>query len=188
LNAEENADAVFVIQINGALSTGTYAKVILINGAQAKNVYWKIEGAVIISDYSEFNGTIVANNGSVDMKSGAVLNGRALTTVGRLSTAAVSVKMPAGCINLGTHSFNDVQKVNIYPNPFHSFINIEINDNFEINNTQIILYDTFGKAVKKVAVSGKTTTLETSSFASGLYLYEIISNNQIVQTGKLLAK
>jgi hypothetical protein len=96
--------------------------------------------------------------------------------------------MPAGCINLGTHSFNDVQKVNIYPNPFHSFINIEINDNFEINNTQIILYDTFGKAVKKVAVSGKTTTLETSSFASGLYLYEIISNNQIVQTGKLLAK
>ena len=55
LNAQGNANAVFVIQINGALSTSTYSKVLLMNGAQAKNVYWKIDGAVDINDYSEFS-------------------------------------------------------------------------------------------------------------------------------------
>jgi len=62
LNAQGNANAVFVIQINGALSTGTYSKVILMNGAQSKNVFWKIEGAGSINNYSVFRGTIICNN------------------------------------------------------------------------------------------------------------------------------
>jgi len=188
LNAQDNADAVFVIQINGALTTSTYAKVILTNGAQAKNVYWKVDGAVLISDYSEFKGTIIANNGAVELTTGVALDGRAFTTAGELKTSAVAVVMPAGCPTMGTNSFNEVQKVNIYPNPFHSFLTIEINDSFEINNTQIILYDAFGKQVKKAVVSKTTTTLETSGLTSGFYLYKIISNGKIIQTGKLLAK
>lgn len=188
LNAQDNADAVFVIKINGALTTSTYAKVILTNGAQAKNVYWKVDGAVLISDYSEFKGTIVANNGAIELTSGVKLDGRAFTTAGELKTAAVAVVMPFGCPTMGTSSFNEVQKVNIYPNPFHTFINIEVNDNFDINNTQIIMYDAFGKQVKKAAVSKKTTTLETSGLTSGFYLYNIISNGKTIQTGKLLAQ
>ena len=188
LNAQGNADAVFVIQINGALSTSTYAKVILLNGAQAKNVYWKVEGAVLISDYSEFKGTIVANNGAIDLTTGVVLDGRAFTTAGELKTSGVAVVMPAGCATMGTNSFNEVQKVNIYPNPFQSFINVEISDSIDINNTQIILYDFFGKQVKNATVTEKTATLETSTLTSGFYLYKIISNGKIIQTGKLLAK
>lgn len=67
LNAQNNADAIFVIKINGALSTSTYSKVFLTNGAQAKNVFWKVEGAVEINDYSEFKGTLIANNGVVHL-------------------------------------------------------------------------------------------------------------------------
>ena len=43
LNAMGHANAVFVINISGALSTSTHAKVILINGTQSKNVYWKVD-------------------------------------------------------------------------------------------------------------------------------------------------
>lgn len=188
LNAQGNADAVFVIKINGALSTSTYAKVILMNGALAKNVYWKIDGAVLINDYSELKGTIIANNGAVDLTTGVVLEGRAFTTVGGLSTSAVAVTMPVGCSALGTSTFQEEQKANVYPNPFHSFITIEISNQFEIKNSQIILYDVFGKEVKKATVTEKTTTLETSNLKSGVYLYKIISNGKIIQTGKLLAK
>lgn len=188
LNAQGNANAVFVIKIKGALSTSTYAKVILMNGALAKNVYWKVDGAVLISDYSEFKGTIVANNGAVDLLSGVKLDGRAFTTAGGLSTSAVSVIMPVGCPTMSTPSFNEVQKINIYPNPFHSFLTIEISDNFELSNTQILMYDAFGKEVKKAAVTDKTTTLETSSLTSGFYFYKVISNGKTIQTGKLLAK
>jgi len=79
LNAQGNPNAVFIIKINGALTTSTYSKVLLINGAQAKNVYWKIEGAVSINNYSVFCGTIVCNNGALGaINTGVVLNGRAL--------------------------------------------------------------------------------------------------------------
>ncbi len=98
LDAEGNPDAVFVIQMNGALVTGTYSKVMLINGTQAKNVFWKIDGAVDINDYSQFAGTIVSN-GAISLKIGSVLDGRALTNVGALSTVASTVTVPSSsCI------------------------------------------------------------------------------------------
>lgn len=101
LNAEGDSNAVFVIQINGALTTSTFSNVILINGAKAKNIFWKVDGAVNINDYSIFNGTIIANNGAVNLTTGATINGRAFTTTGALSTAAVSVTSPLGnCIPL----------------------------------------------------------------------------------------
>ncbi|MEI7662869.1 MAG: ice-binding family protein [Bacteroidota bacterium] len=97
LDAQGVANAVFVIKINGALSTGTYAKVVLINGTLAKNVYWKVDGAVTINDYSVFKGTVVCNNGAMLLKTGVVLEGRALTTTGSLGTMAVTATMPPGC-------------------------------------------------------------------------------------------
>ena len=103
LNAEGDVNAVFVIQINGALSTSTYSKVILINGAQAKNIYWKVEGAVTINDFSIFNGTIICNNGAISLNTGATINGRVLTTTGAVNTAAVTVNIPPGtCGAIGT--------------------------------------------------------------------------------------
>lgn len=98
LNALGNADAVFVIQIQGALSTSTYANVVLMNGAQSKNVYWKIEGAVNINNYSTFRGTIVCNNGAVGaLNTGVMLDGRALLTTGALTTTAMTVVTPTTC-------------------------------------------------------------------------------------------
>ena len=100
LNAAGNSNAVFVIKINGALSTSSHSKIKLINGAQAKNVFWKVEGAVNIDSYSVFKGTIVCNNGALGaLATGVNLEGRALTTTGALSTAAVTVTMPPGCCN-----------------------------------------------------------------------------------------
>ena len=98
LNAERNSDALFVIQINGALSTSTYSKVLLINGTQAKNVYWKIDGAVSINNYSIFCGTIICNNGALGaLNTGVTLNGRALTTNGALTTTAITTTMIPVC-------------------------------------------------------------------------------------------
>ena len=54
LDAQNNAAAVFIIKVNGAFSTSKHAQVVLRNGAQAKNVYWKIEGLATIMDSSYF--------------------------------------------------------------------------------------------------------------------------------------
>ncbi len=99
LNAEGDADAVFVIKINGALSTSTFSKVLLINGAQSRNVYWKVDGAVNIANNSVFSGTLICNNGAISLNTGDSLYGRALTTGGAFSTAAIAAEVP-GVISL----------------------------------------------------------------------------------------
>jgi hypothetical protein len=96
LNAMGNADAVFVIKVNGAFATSVGSKVILINGAQAKNVYWKIDGAVNILDNSVFCGTILAQ-GAINLFTNVTLNGRALTGVGEFNTYSINVNMPTSC-------------------------------------------------------------------------------------------
>lgn len=97
LNAMGDSNAVFVIKINGALSTSTYAKVLLINAALAKNVYWAVNGAVEINDYTQFKGTVIANNGAVDAKIGVDVQGRLMSTTGAINTAAVTVVSPVVC-------------------------------------------------------------------------------------------
>ncbi len=90
-NAAGNSDAIFVIKVFGAFSTSTYASVILLNGAQAKNIYWDIEGAISINDYTQFKGVLIANNGAVNLATGVELIGSAYTTTGAFTTASVTI-------------------------------------------------------------------------------------------------
>lgn len=96
LNAQGNPDAVFVFQVFGAFSTSTFSNIILQNGAQAKNVYWVMNGAISIADYSIFQGTIISQ-GSVDLLTGVTFYGRVLTAVGAVNTYSVDVIMPTSC-------------------------------------------------------------------------------------------
>ncbi len=89
LDAQGNANAVFVFQIQGAMSTSTYSNVVLRGGAQSKNVFWKVEGAVDINNYSIFRGTLVANNGAINLFLGDTLDGHSLSTSGAISTSDV---------------------------------------------------------------------------------------------------
>jgi gliding motility-associated-like protein len=92
LDAQGNPNAVFVIQINGALTTSSFCNVVLRGGTKSSNVFWKIEGSVDISDHSTFRGTIVANNGAVTFLTPAdTLDGRALSTSGAITTNNANV-------------------------------------------------------------------------------------------------
>ena len=107
LDAESDANAVFVIQVNGAFSTSINSQVILINGAQSKNVYWKIEGPLTMDNNSKFNGTIVCNNGAIILNIGVIINGRVLTTKGTITTTSVSItanRLPDAGIITGVSS------------------------------------------------------------------------------------
>jgi len=191
LNALGDSSSIFVIKINGALSTSTYSKVLLINGALAKNVFWKVDGAVEINDYSEFKGTIVCNNGAISLNTGVQLKGRAFTTTGTLTTSSIDAQMPLGCtltevINLVKKG--DSELVSIYPNPFCSSTNILLNDVALLNNNEFKMYDMQGKEVINIILVNPLTKIQTDNLSSGLYFYTVISSNNIIQTGKLIAK
>ncbi|HXB40812.1 MAG TPA: ice-binding family protein [Bacteroidia bacterium] len=189
LNALGDVNAVFVLQLKGALSTSTYSKVLLINGAKAKNVFWNVDGAVSINDYSVFNGTIICNNGAVNLNTGVTLNGRALTTTGNYSTTAITVVTPTTCTASTIASFvNANATVTIYPNPFSTSTNIVLNDMDKMNNTELRLYNVYGAEVMKTTIIQKETTLTTNNLPSGIYFYKVICDNKIIQSGKLISQ
>jgi hypothetical protein len=84
LNGEGNANALFIIKIGGALSTGTFANIVLQNSASMCNVYWQVEGQFQLGQSSVFRGTVIAN-GAIDLLEGSSLLGRGLTRAGAIS-------------------------------------------------------------------------------------------------------
>jgi hypothetical protein len=192
LDAQGNANAVFVIKMNGALSTSTYSKVLLINGAQSKNIYWKIEGAVSINNYSIFRGTIICHNGALGaLNTGVTLDGRALTTTGALTTTALNAiapSLPSNCATVGIQLIDGIyQTVNIYPNPFTT--SISINNVSQIDKAELKMYNVLGAEIISASINNQLTTIETGNLPAGIYYYKIISNiGKTMQSGKLVAQ
>jgi len=96
LDAENNPSAIFIFQIDGALATSVNSTITLINGASLCNVYWQVNGEVDLGENSIFQGTIVAE-GAINLLSGAVLNGRGLSTAGAISTNGNEVQLSEDC-------------------------------------------------------------------------------------------
>lgn len=185
LNAQNNPDAVFVINIVGALSTSTYASVVLQNGAQAKNVFWKIDGATSLNDYTNFKGTVIGNNGAVILNLGTQVEGRVLSTSGGISTFGINAQMTPGCDALGTIDVVKV-KAQFYPNPFTSSLNVTLND-FESGSSELMIYNALGAVVMKTSLTQSTTVIPMS-LASGIYYYQLAGAEGTLQMGKLIAR
>ena len=192
LNAMGNTNAVFVIKINGALSTSTYAKVKLINGTQSKNVYWKIEGAVNLNNYSIFRGTIVCNNGALaSVNTGVLIDGRMLTTNGALTTNATSIiatMIPSNCLSLNINEFGyENSTATIYPNPFTSSVKVAIDKASQFENLELRMYNTLGEEVFTTGITKEVNTLDLHELNTGIYFYRIMDRTQMIQSGRLIS-
>lgn len=87
LDAGGNANAVWVFQIGSSLTTNGTGNVTLLNGAQAKNVFWVPTLDATIGVGRTFHGTIVSGR-DVSSAGGATINGRILagaTTAGTIA-------------------------------------------------------------------------------------------------------
>jgi hypothetical protein len=84
LDAKNNPNGIFIIKVNGALSTSINSNVILQNAASACNVYWQVGGAVDLGINATFKGTILAD-GAINLLDSAFLEGRGLTRAGAIS-------------------------------------------------------------------------------------------------------
>lgn len=188
LNAEGNANAVFVIHINGALSTSTYAKVKLINGTQSQNVFWEVNGAVHINNFSDFTGVIVTNNGAVSIDTGAVLHGKAFTTSGSLTTAGITQILVPVCLPNEVATINNTtDAIAIYPNPFTNTLNIVISTEL-VGKCELHLFNVLGEEVMSTNLTNSDTKLATTELPAGIYFYEVMNNNKIIQSGKLISQ
>ncbi|WP_310383867.1 Ig-like domain-containing protein [Roseateles sp.] len=101
LDARGDANAVWVFQSAAALTVGLSAtprSVLLINGAQAKNVFWQVGSAARIEDGSTMVGTIIAPAGVTISTAGqtvqTTLIGRAIGLTASVTLVNVSIVAP----------------------------------------------------------------------------------------------
>jgi hypothetical protein len=83
LDAQGDVNAVWIFQIASGFTTvgGAGGSVILLGGAQAKNIFWQTGSSATIGDNTSFKGNILALT-SITMNSGATAEGRMLARNG----------------------------------------------------------------------------------------------------------
>lgn len=82
------------------LVTANSAQVVLINGAQPCQIFWRVTSSATIAPSTAFEGTIMANI-AIAMQTGATLFGRALARTAAVTLDTNRIIQPAGCGNNG---------------------------------------------------------------------------------------
>ncbi len=105
LDAKGDPNAFWVFQMATTLTVGTpssHRSVLLVNGAQAKNVFWQVGSAATINGIlggGTMQGTIIAENGVSISTAGVAaittLNGRAMVLVGPVTIVNTVINVPA---------------------------------------------------------------------------------------------
>jgi hypothetical protein len=93
LDAQGNANAVFIFQIGSTLTTLGSTQVVLAGGAQAQNIFWQVGSSATLGTNSIFEGTIMALS-SITLDTGATLTGRALARNGAVTLDSNTVTAP----------------------------------------------------------------------------------------------
>lgn len=93
LDAQGNANAVFIFQIGSTLTTLGSTQVILAGGAQAKNIFWQVGSSATLGTNSVFKGTILSLQ-SITLDTGASLQGRALARNGAVTLESNTITAP----------------------------------------------------------------------------------------------
>ena len=75
--------------------------------------------------------------------------------------------------------------VSVYPNPTSEFITIDLGA-FDTKETSIQFYQLDGKLIYTAKITNQKTTIDIKSLGSGTYFYSILSNQDIVKSGKII--
>lgn len=86
----------------------------------------------------------------------------------------------AACTPLSNESFDETE-IQVYPNPANDYITVSINENINYE-----LFSVTGQLVKKGSLTINENTINLQELSKGYYLLKLTSENNIVQTLKVL--
>lgn len=95
LDAQGDSDAVFIFQIQGALTPADSSRVLLTNGARASSVYWQVLGAATLAANTVFKGTILARDVVSLGVSATLVEGRAMSVTAGVTLDTNTVAKPS---------------------------------------------------------------------------------------------
>jgi hypothetical protein len=88
-----NGTGDFVFQIGSTLTTADSSTVVLINGAQAGNVFWQVGTSATLGTDTSFNGSILADQ-SITFDTGANMSGSAVALNGAVTLSDNTITIP----------------------------------------------------------------------------------------------
>src|SRR5206468_3153410 len=94
LDAQGDANAVFIFQMGSTLTTTSGRQVILSGGATAANIFWQVGSSATLGTTSVFKGNILALT-SITLQTGATLEGLALARNGAVTLDANTITIPS---------------------------------------------------------------------------------------------
>jgi uncharacterized protein (TIGR03437 family) len=100
LDAKGDVNAVFIFQMASTLTTSAGRRIVLVNGAQAFNVFWQVGSSATLGANSLFNGSILAAQ-SISVNAGAAVNGRLAALTGSVILQSDVITSPAPSIAAG---------------------------------------------------------------------------------------
>ena len=78
--------------------------------------------------------------------------------------------------------------IKIFPNPFSTETTLSINGQLKMNNGEFIMYDIFGREVKKLSIVNYPLTIQRNDLPSGIYFYKVSGDGKVLGTGKVIVE
>ena len=153
LDGGGDANAVWIFQVASDFDMGNALHIVLINGANTRNIFWQVAGHANIGTTSVFSGTIMAY-AFVTFQTGAVLNGRAMSKTEAVNLDGNAVTLPA-------------------PAPANTVIFSTVSRNINVDSTHIdslkwtlITISNTGNAPLTISASTSTNPVFTSHLSA----------------------
>ncbi len=88
-------------------------------------------------------------------------------------------------INIPTIEIED-KTIQLYPNPTHGSITVKIEDYQNVD--ELLLFDIYGRILSRINVENVTTSIDLTHYSSGIYLINVLKNERIVKSLKVVKR
>ena len=145
--------------------------------SNATNATIQGSGRFCVQNLSNNAGTMSGTFDFCDQSGGGVdLN------TGTIAGTITTCQFPC---NIGISELSKNLVLNIYPNPFSSFVTIQSNKT--LVNASLIIYNGFGQAVKQInEFNGQQIMIQRGDLSSGLYFIRLIQDGKLLASVKII--
>lgn len=91
------------------------------------------------------------------------------------------------CDTIGIPTYND-GFLAVYPNPTSGIVTLQLTSETCLQNSEIQLFDIYGKRLQVMAVTGETTQIDLSTYSTGVYLVKLVSNEKVIGVQKVVKR